>query len=95
MNGTLSPRHSFLSVSASRNILALRSAKFAGAMAKSLGCHPDATETPTRPPERLSTTAHSSATRTGECNGRTTLPARICTRVVVAAIAALVTEGFG
>ncbi len=64
-------------------------------MTKSLGCQPEANETPTRPCEMLSTTAHSSATRIGWCSGSTQLPARICRRVVIAAIAALVTAGFG
>ena len=50
---------------------------------------------PTRPFEMLSTTAHSSATRSDECSGQTTLPARIPTRSVIAATAAPVTAGFG
>ena len=73
----------------------LRLAKAAGAMTKSLGCQPDANDTPTRPCEMLSTKAHSSATRIGWCSGSTQLPARIFSRVVMAAMAALVTAGLG
>ena len=50
---------------------------------------------PTRPSERLSMRLHSSATRIGLWSGSTQLPALIFTRVVRAAIAALVTEGLG
>ena len=63
--------------------------------AKSLACQPEANESPTRPPERLSTTDHSSATRMGLCSGRTTEPARIWTFRVSTASAAPVTDGFG
>ena len=63
--------------------------------AKSLACQPDANDRPTRPSDRLSTTAHSSATRIGLCSGSTTLPARIWTCSVTTATAALVTAGFG
>jgi hypothetical protein len=65
-----------------------------GARRKSSGCHPEATETPTRPPDRLSTTDHSSATRTGWWRGgprfRPGSP-----REVMAATAAPTTAGLG
>jgi len=64
-------------------------------MTKSFGTQPQATPRPTRPCDRLSTTAHSSATRIGSCSGSTTLPAHSCTRCVRAASAAHSTEGFG
>ena len=75
---TVSPRHNRRSASMSSSSRPFAPSKPAALSTKSFGCHPDATETPTRPFERLSTTAHSSATRTGECNGNTTLPARTC-----------------
>ncbi len=78
-----------------RAITARRSAKSSGLNTKSLACQPEANDSPTRPPERLSTTAQSSATRIGSCSGNTTLPARICTRSVMVAMAALVTAGLG
>lgn len=68
---------------------------FSGAKTKSLACQPDATEMPTRPPDRLSTRDHSSATRTGWWSGSTTLPARMATRFVTVATAAPTTEGLG
>ena len=46
-------------------MISRRSSKFSGMSAKSFACQPDANERPTRPPERLSTTDHSSATRIG------------------------------
>ncbi len=69
--------------------------KTPGRSTKSLGCQPAAKEMPTRPFERLSTSAHSSATRIGWWSGFTQLPARIFTRSVITASAALATEGFG
>lgn len=48
-----------------------------------------------RPWDRLSTTAHSSATRMGLCRGSTTLPARMPRRWVAPASAAPSTEGLG
>src|SRR5579864_785463 len=47
-----------------------------GAKTKSLGCQPEAIDSPTLPSDKLSTTDHSSATRIGLCSGSTTLPAR-------------------
>ena len=93
--GTVSPRHSRRTVSMWRTITARRSAKSSGLKTKSLACQPEANDSPTRPPERLSTTAHSSATRIGSCNGSTTLPARIWMRSVIVASAAPVTAGLG
>lgn len=49
----------------------------------------------TRPPDRKSTTDHSSTIRTGWCRGTTTLPERIRTVRVIAASAAAITDGFG
>src|SRR5690606_32566296 len=72
-----------------------RSGSWPGASRKSSGCHPEAAAIATRPPERLSTTDHSSAIRTGWCSGTTTLPARIPIRSVTAAIAAASTDGLG
>jgi len=62
---------------------------------KSFGCHPAAKDRPTRPSDRLSTTAHSSATRMGWWSGDTQLPDRIRSFLVIAANAAPVTDGFG
>lgn len=50
---------------------------------------------PTRPPDRLSTTDHSSATRIGSCSGRTTEPALILIRSVSRARTAASTAGLG
>ena len=75
--GDASPRHRRRTTSMLASISFLRLAKAAGAMTKSLGCQPDANDTPTRPCEMLSTKAHSSATRIGWCSGSTQLPARI------------------
>ncbi len=60
-----------------------------------MACQPLATHIPARPPEMLSTTDHSSATRTGWCSGSTTEPAFSRTRLVRAASAAASTEGLG
>jgi hypothetical protein len=79
----------------SSNIFCLRAAKFCGASTKSSGCQPAAKLMPTRPFDRLSTSAQSSAMRMGEWSGDTQEPARTCTRFVIAAIAALATAGFG
>ena len=92
---TASPRQSARTVSIPRAITSRRSWKLPGASAKSFACHPDANESPTRPPDRLSTTDHSSAQRIGLCRGKTTLPARIATRRVMTARAAPVSDGFG
>ena len=78
-----------------RNVASFLPAKSSGLMTKSSGIHPEANERPTRPPERLSTTDHSSAIRIAECSGATTLPDRICKCFVIIARAAPVTEGFG
>ena len=90
-----SPRHSLRTVSMLRSMMFLLSAKFSGLSTKSFGCQPEANEMPTRPLEMLSTTDHSSATRSGWCSGSTTLPARILMRSVTAAMAAPATAGFG
>ena len=95
-NSTCSPRHSRRTVSIVSTItLAARRRSSPAASTKSVACQPDANETPTRPLDRLSTTDHSSAMRTGWCSGATTLPARTPTRSVTAATAAPVTAGFG
>ena len=90
-----SPRQSRRTCSMWRNMISLRSAYAVGASTKSLTCHPDAKETPIRPCESVSTSAHSSATRNGLWSGTTTLPARICTRSVTPARAAPVIDGLG
>jgi hypothetical protein len=90
-----SPRHSAWTVSTALSTAALRSANRSGASTKSPWCQPGANEIPTRPPDRLSTTAHSSAIRTGSCSGATTLPARRCTFSVMVDSAAAATDGFG
>ena len=64
-------------------------------MTKSLGFQPMAKERSTRPSERLSTTAHSSATRIGLCSGITTLPARMRMRRVIWARRTAGSDGLG
>src|SRR5258708_39871611 len=86
--------HRRRTISIPRNIVSLRVAYCSGCSTKSLGCQPAANEIPTRPPEMLSTTDHSSAIRMGLCNGDTQLPARRPIDFVIDARAALVTEGF-
>jgi len=53
---------------------ATRPSNASGASAKSVGFQPVANERSTRPPDTLSTTLHSSATRRTLWSGRTTLP---------------------
>ena len=92
---TASPRHRRRTMSMRAIISSCRLANASGIRMKSFGCQPEAKEMPTRPFEMLSTKAQSSATRTGWCSGITQLPARICTREVMPAMAALVTTGLG
>ena len=66
-----------------------------GFNAKSSGFQPDANDIPTRPFERLSTTDHSSVSRSGLCSGMTTLPAMRRTREVSRAMAACSVAGLG
>ena len=90
-----SPRQSRRTISMPSNVRCLRSAYASGARAKSFGFQPMAKDTSTRPSERLSTTAHSSATRMGWCRGMTTLPARILMRSVVSASTTPASAGLG
>ena len=93
---TPSPRQRRRICSAASYIFALFSGgAFSGRSTKSSGCQPEAMPRPVRPLVRLSITAHSSAIRAGWCSGATQLPARTPMRLVTAATAAPVTEGFG
>ncbi len=92
---TASPRQSARTVAMPSASTRLRSAWLSGASTKSSASQPDANDTSARPPDSPSTTDHSSATRSGSCNGSTTLPARMAIRSVTAAMAAPVTAGLG
>lgn len=89
-----SPRQS-CRISPMPRIVPRRSAKLCGARTKSFACHPEANATPTRPPDQVVDHHHSSATRTGFCSGRTTLPARSFTRSVSVESAERTTDGEG
>src|SRR5581483_4232422 len=95
LNDNDSPRHNLRTTSIPSSIMRRRSSYESGAKTKSLGCQPEAKDIPTRPWDKLSTIAHSSATLTGLCNGITTLPARMLRRCVSLAIAAAKTEALG
>ena len=60
-NVTWSPRHRLRTVSTSSMSRSFERPWFSGRSTKSRGCHPEATAIPTRPPDILSRTAHSSA----------------------------------
>ncbi|CAM4176972.1 hypothetical protein COSO111634_34450 [Corallococcus soli] len=92
---TVPPFHSARTSSTPRRTASGRWWKFWGAKTKSFAFQPVAKDTPARPLERLSMTDHSSATRSGSCSGNTTLPARMDTRSVTMASAALVAVGLG
>ena len=94
-NETASPRHKRRTWSSASIISFLRFSNESLRITKSSGIHPEANEIAARPLERLSTTDHSSAIRTGLWSGATTLPERSCTFLVIIASAALVTDGFG
>jgi len=94
-NGIDSPRQRRFTTSRSRNIVSFACALFSGASTKSSGFQPDAKEIATRPDERLSTSAHSSATRIGWWSGRTTLPERSFSRSVTSDSAPAKTDGLG
>ena len=64
-----SPRHSRRTVSMPSKVTSERRSKAPGARTKSSACQPDANDTPARPCDRLSTSAHSSATRIGWWRG--------------------------
>nr|WP_240672362.1 hypothetical protein [Corallococcus coralloides] len=58
-------------------------------------CQPVATDRPTRPWDRLSTTDHCSAMSSGSCSGNTTLPERRRRCFVTVARPAATTAGCG
>ncbi|CAM5414597.1 hypothetical protein SALBM135S_04076 [Streptomyces alboniger] len=90
-----SPRHNCRTCSTCSYISSLWEPKRSGKKTKSLACQPLAQPMPTRPPERLSTIDHSSATRIGSCSGSTTEPALMRTRSVSRTSAAASTTGLG
>ncbi len=90
-----SPRHSARMSASCSNIVSLWRPNRSGKKTKSLAFQPLAQPMPTRPPERLSTIDHSSATRIGSWSGRTTEPALMRTCSVSRARAAASTAGLG